>query len=143
MCSSDLGGFGMRMLDLDPLPQPLRARALFGQTARHTRADGRPVRLYRWVDEVPDGLVVVIGHDPCVGDVLLERRGVQGGRMIHLDSAAAKGGPVSALETDRSGRIVGALQADPDGAVLRCVAIEPYDDARTRPDDGASAPGGA
>lgn len=105
------GGFARRMLEGPPSFGPMtRAHCLYGQAAPATDAEGKPVRLYGWVEAIPAGTTVVIGHDPISGESLLVRDNARGGRLIHLDSRAGKGGPLSALVTDREGRIERALQ---------------------------------
>ncbi|MCB2011429.1 MAG: metallophosphoesterase [Geminicoccaceae bacterium] len=133
------GGFGVRMLDLDPLPAPLRARALYGQPSRMPKADGKPVRLYRWVNEIPSGMTVVIGHDPCCDTCLLERPGQQGGRALHIDSAAGKGGPLSAVETDRDGTILRAIRMSRESAETLEIPIRPFSPELVRVTTGDAA----
>ncbi|MCB1883866.1 MAG: metallophosphoesterase [Geminicoccaceae bacterium] len=120
------GGFARRMLEGKGTFAPsLKARALYGQPGRQLKADGKPVRLYNWVEEIPGGVTVVIGHDPISRETLLTRANRGGGRMIHLDSNAAKGGSLSALHLDREGGIEAALQVESDGADPRPVAFAP------------------
>ncbi len=77
-----------------------RHYALYGQTdGRYTPA-GYPVRLYDWVDDIPDGLTVVVGHDVRATDTPLIQAGRQGGRAIFLDTGAGKGGRLSAIRLD-------------------------------------------
>ena len=133
------GGFGVRMLALDPLPAPLRARALYGQPSRTPRSDGKPVRLYRWVNEIPSGMTVVIGHDPCCDTCLLERPGQQGGRALHIDSAAGKGGPLSAVETDRDGTILRAIRMSRESAETLEIPIRPFSPELVRVTTGDAA----
>ena len=133
------GGFGLRMLDRDPLPQTLRVRALYGQPLRPGKSSCRTIRTYGWVKEVPGGLNVVVGHDPCCDDTLLERRNSRGGRAIHIDSAAGKGGPLSAIETDHKGIPKRGWQIDPGGRSPRKTLIEPFSPKRVRKDYACAA----
>lgn len=98
--------FAPAMLAEDPAPllqaTPARLRAL-----RHTalygagpQVGGRVVRSYDWVDAIPAGLVVVIGHDIVSRRAILMREGRAGGRLIHLDTGAATGGSLSYLDID-------------------------------------------
>ncbi|MEZ5824512.1 MAG: metallophosphoesterase [Geminicoccaceae bacterium] len=132
------GGFGVRMLDIDPLPPPLRARAIYGQPSRERKSDGKPQRLYRWVNEIPPDMTVLIGHDPCCGDCLLERRGTRGGRAVHIDSAAGKGGPLSAVETDRDGGIVRAVRVRYGTPAVEEIPILPHAPHLVRPSNGGA-----
>jgi protein phosphatase len=100
------GGFHPRMLHEEPPPDAgarkpagLLTRALFGQVTGRMRADGFPERLHDWVDRIPEGMLVVVGHDrrstdgrPFVAD------GRQGGRCIFLDCGAGKGGHLAWID---------------------------------------------
>lgn len=90
----------------------LVGRAIFGQVTGRRQADGFPVRLVAWVDRIPAGLTVLVGHDNRSGDgrppVL---SGGRGGNAIFLDTGAGKGGALAwrdigldALEAGASGR---------------------------------------
>lgn len=118
------GGFARSMLSPGDLRASLRARALFGQPGRQAREDGKPVRVYDWVEEIPAGITVIIGHDPISRDRLLTRENDLGGRMIHLDSAAGKGEALSAVEIDRTGRIERALQQAPGADDLALIGFQ-------------------
>jgi len=74
-----------------------RSRALFGETNGETYDDGYPVRLYNWVDEIPIGRTVVVGHDKmAVFNVPLmsplTRLNANGGKAIFMDTGCGKGG---------------------------------------------------
>jgi Calcineurin-like phosphoesterase len=60
------------------------------------RALGR--RSFGWLDEVPAGVTVMIGHSVASTDGLRERRNAQGGRVIHLDTGLQRGGPLSYVD---------------------------------------------
>lgn len=81
----------------------MTARALYGELGKETRPDGKPTRVYDWVDALPAGLEVVIGHDCAARDCVLRRRGAGGGAAHHLDLGAGKGGPVAWLDLDPDG----------------------------------------
>jgi protein phosphatase len=102
------GGFHTRMLHTpppeDPLsakPDPLVARALFGQTTGERQADGYPVRVYDWLRHIPPGLTVYCGHDVRSTDGRpLTLRNAAGGTAVFLDTGAGKGGHLSWLDLD-------------------------------------------
>jgi hypothetical protein len=62
---------------------------------------GYPIRLYGWIDEVPAGLNVLIGHDVLSTGQIVERRGVLGGRVLFCDTGCGKGGKLSWTDVPR------------------------------------------
>jgi len=101
------GGFHTAMLDgPSPAvglgrPEPVVARALYGEPTGRTQADGYPERSLRWVDRIPAGLTVYCGHDRRSGDGRpLLRRGSSGGAAVFLDTGAGKGGHLSWIDLD-------------------------------------------
>jgi hypothetical protein len=60
------------------------------------RALGR--RSFSWLDAVPEGVTVMIGHSVASTDGLRERRNAQGGRVVHLDTGLQRGGPLSFVD---------------------------------------------
>ena len=77
-------------------PEGVVGRAIFGQVTGRTAPDGFPVRLTGWIDRIPAGMIVAVGHDDRSRDgrpaVL---RGAQGGTAIFLDTGAGKGGALA------------------------------------------------
>jgi len=77
-------------------PQGLVGRAIFGQVTGRRGPDGFPIRLTGWVDHIPAGLTVLVGHDNRSRDgrpaVLA---GARGGRAVFLDTGAGKGGALA------------------------------------------------
>ncbi len=57
--------------------------------------DDLPTRTYSWIDMVPAGLTVLIGHDCLSTDTILERTGALGGRVRFCDTGCGKGGTLS------------------------------------------------
>jgi protein phosphatase len=100
------GGFHPGMLHVAPPERAgaekatgLVTRAIFGQVTGRMRADGYPDRVYDWVDRIPEGVLVVCGHDrrstdgrPFVAEGLL------GGRCVFLDCGAGKGGHLAWMD---------------------------------------------
>lgn len=76
----------------------VRTRALYGETDGTRNDDGFPCRTYNWLDEVPAGAIVLVGHSVHSLETPTERRAPSGGRVIHLDTGAALGGCLSYLD---------------------------------------------
>ena len=72
------------------------SRALVGETTGEMGHDGYPVRLYNWVEEVPTGKTVIVGHDRMPYDRVIEsplhRQNANGGKVIFMDTGCGKGG---------------------------------------------------
>ncbi len=102
-----------------------RVLALFGEVSGR-RPDGLPIRTYRWLDVLPAGLLVIAGHDPLSGDVLYLRTGARGARLLHLDSGAGQGGPLSAAVLDREGRLLGTWRIAPGSATPEPAPVVPW-----------------
>lgn len=101
------GGFHPAMLTQPPSPfpvgrpDPLWARALYGQTTGRVTGAGRPERLLHWVNDIPEGMTVYAGHDQRSNDGRpYVRHGRQGGTAIFMDTGAGKGGHLSWLDID-------------------------------------------
>ena len=99
------GGFHTAMLDAVPPPPPeghvhgVLARALTGEPTGRIKPDGYPERSLRWVDRIPVGMTVYVGHDRRSGDGRpYVRRGAAGGQAIFLDTGAGKGGHLSWID---------------------------------------------
>ena len=76
----------------------LESNALYGQTTGETDPNtGFPERLYDWVDEVPAGKTVTVGHAILSVDDPVVKRGNAGGTAVFLDTGSSK-------EEDRTGR---------------------------------------
>lgn len=79
-----------------------RSRFLYGETTGEVLADGMPVRLYNWIDEVPTGRTVIVGHDrkPIFDIAITEplyRTNAKGGKAIFIDTGCGKGGFLSGI----------------------------------------------
>jgi protein phosphatase len=84
-------------------PDPVLARALYGEPTGRTQPDGYPERSLRWVDRIPAGLTVYCGHDRRSNDGRpLVRQGAAGGTAVFLDTGAGKGGHLSWIDLDPS-----------------------------------------
>lgn len=74
--------------------------ALFGEvdnTAK-VRDDGYPNRIYSWVDRIPAGKCVVVGHDIRSNTKPLEVKGSRGGTAIFMDTGSGKGGRLTTAD---------------------------------------------
>lgn len=102
------GGFhpGMLQEPGEPMPPsgrpgPLLARALYGQTTGRVTGAGKPERLIRWVDDIPQGVTVYCGHDQRSSNGRpYVRHGRLGGTAVFLDTGAGKGGHLSWVDID-------------------------------------------
>jgi protein phosphatase len=82
-------------------PDALLARALYGQTTGRTTGAGKPERLLRWVEDIPENMTVYCGHDRRSADGRpYIRTNQRGGRTIFLDTGAGKGGHLSWIDIE-------------------------------------------
>jgi hypothetical protein len=77
-----------------------KSRFLVGETNGETMDDGYPVRLYNWIENVPMGKTVIVGHDKMpVHNVNITKPMVvnnsNGGKVMFLDTGCGKGGFLS------------------------------------------------
>jgi protein phosphatase len=77
------------------VPRKLKALSLYGETDGSLNDEGYPIRTYAWVERVPQGLTVIVGHDTRQMHEPLVVDNGQGGRAVFLDTGAAKGGRLS------------------------------------------------
>jgi hypothetical protein len=82
---------------VEKFPDAARSRALYGETNGEVHPDGFPVRLYNWINEVPMGKTVVVGHDrkPIHNEAIvvpLVKTNANGGKAIFIDTGCGKGG---------------------------------------------------
>ncbi|MGP0094205.1 MAG: metallophosphoesterase [Xanthobacteraceae bacterium] len=101
------GGFHPAMLSA-PGPEAVSSReaaeacrrlAIYGEVDKRAAGRGEPpARTYRWLDTVPAGVTVVIGHDVVSTEEIVERRGALGGRLLFCDTGCGRGGPLSFLD---------------------------------------------
>ena len=99
------GGFHTDMLDHPSPTLPdgrvtgVLGRALYGEHTGRTQPDGYPERSLRWVERIPNGMIVYCGHDRRSTDGRpYIRRNAQGGVAIFLDTGAGKGGHLSWID---------------------------------------------
>ena len=116
-------GFDPAMLDHadlaeNPVPRLVRSlgnRALRGQIPRQAKgqppardAEGHPVRIYDWIDDVPSDLTVLVGHDQLSAESIVARHGRQGGTVLFCDTGCGKGGKLSWYDIPREWLATGA-----------------------------------
>jgi hypothetical protein len=99
------GGFHPAMLERPSpavglgRPDPVVARALYGEPTGRMQPDGYPERSLRWVDRIPAGLTVYCGHDRRSTDGRpWVRDGAAGGTAVFVDTGAGKGGHLSWID---------------------------------------------
>jgi hypothetical protein len=68
--------------------------ALYGES---DQSSGRFKRTHRWVDAVPLGKMVIVGHD-IVSDLPMIITGARGGKVVFLDTGCGKGGKLSSAD---------------------------------------------
>lgn len=83
--------------DGTPTTKGAQSRFLVGETNNEVYPDGYPVRLYNWVDEIPMGKTLMVGHDSHpIHNVRIDEpmtvTNKNGGKAIFLDTGCGKGG---------------------------------------------------
>lgn len=99
------GGFHTTMLSapppatgIDDMSAPL-SRALFGETTGRLQPDGYPERRLNWINRIPFGTTVYVGHDRRSYDGRpWHRTGRLGGKAIFMDLGAGKGGHLAWID---------------------------------------------
>jgi protein phosphatase len=77
---------------------PLAHLALYGETTGELDADGEPTRTYGWVDAIPAGVTVYIGHDIREPGRITTVTGRHGGSAVCLDTGAWIEGRIAWLD---------------------------------------------
>jgi predicted kinase len=74
--------------------------ALFGEVDNNAppRADGYPTRIYEWVDRIPQGKRVMVGHDIRNTFKPLVVQGAMGGEAYFMDTGSGKGGRLTSAD---------------------------------------------
>jgi len=73
------------------------SRALVGETNGEKHENGLPIRLYNWIDEIPMGKTVIVGHDRSpIHNVNITapliKNNANGGKAVFIDTGCGKGG---------------------------------------------------
>lgn len=99
------GGFHTTMLSSPPPPtglddmSPPLSRALFGETTSRMQPDGYPERRLSWINRIPAGITVYVGHDRRSYDGRpWHRTGRLGGKAVFMDLGAGKGGHLAWID---------------------------------------------
>jgi len=82
-----------------PRNSALESYALYGETTGKY-IDGFPERLYNWVDNIPTGKRVVVGHAVRSFDEVFVQSGSMGGKAYFLDTGSSKEGHLSWMDFD-------------------------------------------
>ena len=79
--------------------------ALFGEVDNTApqRADGYPTRIYEWVNRIPHGKRVMVGHDIRSTVKPLYVKGTGGGEAYFMDTGSGKGGRLTSADVYFSG----------------------------------------
>jgi len=74
--------------------------ALFGEVDNEAlpRADGYPTRIYEWVNRIPNGKRVMVGHDIRSTQKPLVVQGAEGGEAYFMDTGSGKGGRLTSAD---------------------------------------------
>lgn len=74
--------------------------ALYGEIDNERKKDqhGYPTRLYNWVDRIPEGKQVIVGHDIRSYDMIQKYVGALGGIAYFTDTGCSKGGKLSSID---------------------------------------------
>lgn len=94
------GALDPRFWDQHKFAKATRSMAMFGQVDNKAtpREDGYPVRRYDWVNSIPAGKTVIVGHDIRSKSAPLTQQGNLGGTAIFLDTGSSKGGQLSSIK---------------------------------------------
>lgn len=94
------GGAEPEMFDIDyeKLYGKYETIALFGEMSESTDKNKMPDKSYTWIDRIPDGKIVVVGHDIRNTFKPLEVKGNNGGTAIFLDTGSGKGGGLTSFD---------------------------------------------
>ena len=72
--------------------------ALFGEFEAPANSNVFVPRTYSWVERIPDGCTVVVGHDIRRKEAPLIVGGQRGGNVVFLDTGCGKGGKLSSVD---------------------------------------------
>lgn len=106
------GGWHPGMLDFNPGVRvrdrkdkgvrAMVARANYGKIDKDKpkTSDGFPARDYSWINEIPNGHTVYLGHDVVSTTEIVTMTGDLGGKAVFVDTGAGKAGFLSSLNVD-------------------------------------------
>ena len=79
-----------------------RSRALYGEVSGKKHDDGFPMRDYNWVEDIPTGKTIVVGHDCSpifyvdISEPMIKTNS-RGGRVVFIDTGCGKRGILSGV----------------------------------------------
>lgn len=76
----------------------LEILATYGETDGTKTEEGYMNRIYNWIDEVPEGKTVIVGHDIISYSLIQKRIGKLGGIVYFTDTGSGKGGKLSSVD---------------------------------------------
>ena len=78
----------------------LEVMALYGEIdpVNKKLANGYPNRIYEWINRIPDGKTVIVGHDIRSKINVPKYTGDLGGTAIFMDTGSGKGGKLSSID---------------------------------------------
>lgn len=80
------------------LPEgPIHSHCMYGQTTGEF-LDNYPVRIYDWVDKIPNNNIAIVGHDIRSVNEPFVQISENGGKAIFLDTGSSKGGKLSYID---------------------------------------------
>lgn len=83
--------------NMSRLSGDIHTRAIYGQIDKNTNNDDSyPTRLYDWLDIVPKGKTVIVGHDIRSYEMPYIEKNMNGDTIVFLDTGSGKGGKLSA-----------------------------------------------
>lgn len=100
------GALHPKMWEETTMDREAKAFALYGEVNGERDEDDFPVRLYSWTEAVPEGHMVVVGHDrnpmgtDIVGKAPVKRTNPDGGTVLFTDTGSGKGGTLSVVHFD-------------------------------------------
>jgi len=74
------------------LKKKLKTYSLYGETSAEVNKEGLPTRTYNWVDKIPDGQHVLVGHDIRSFENPVEKCLPNHSKVTFLDTGCGKGG---------------------------------------------------
>jgi protein phosphatase len=82
------------------LPKALESLALFGEVDRSApmRSDGYPNRTHGWVNHIPNGHTIIVGHEIRSMVKPLTQSNKIGGSAVFLDTGSGKGGQLTTAD---------------------------------------------
>lgn len=94
------GAIDPKFWETNQFAKATRSMAMFGQVDNKAppREDGYPNRRYEWIDHIPNGKTVIVGHDIRDKSRPHRQTGKLGGEAIFLDTGSSKGGQLSSMK---------------------------------------------